>query len=67
MPPQKTIEDFIAIMLHRMKLANEVVICGLIFIEYLVEQGEVQILWFNWRPIVFTALLVAAKYWEDIA
>lgn len=77
LPELKTIEDFLLKMLHRMKLANEVAICALIFIETLVvssgsislsqEEGEVQILWFNWRPIVFTAFLLATKYWEDIA
>mgnify|MGYP001605388028 CR=1 FL=1 len=50
----------------RMKLTNEVCLLSLIFIERLMKKGRVQLLSFNWKPILFTAILVAAKFWEDL-
>ena len=49
-----------------MRLSNEVCLLALIFIDRLVRIGSVQLLTINWRPILYTALLLAAKYWEDI-
>ena len=48
-----------------MNLSNEVSIIALIFIEKLIKQAQVQLLTINWMPIIYTALLLAAKYWED--
>lgn len=48
-----------------MYLSNEVCLLGLIFIERLIKMAHVQLLTINWRPIIYTALLIAAKYWED--
>ncbi|CDW88278.1 cyclin-y-like protein 1-like [Stylonychia lemnae] len=31
-----------------------------------IKKGGVQILTFNWRPILFSSFVLAAKYWEDI-
>ena len=28
--------------------------------------GKIEIRDFNWRPLVFTAILLASKFWEDI-
>lgn len=39
---------------------------ALIFVERLGKLGNVQLLTINWRPILYTALLLAAKYWQDI-
>jgi hypothetical protein len=49
-----------------MRLSNEVCLMSLIFIEKLLKVGNVQLLTINWKPICYTALLIAAKYWEDI-
>eukprot|EP00347_Sterkiella_histriomuscorum_P019477 403341485 len=65
-PNKKTIETFILKLINRMKLTNEVCLLALIFIERLIKKGGVQVLSFNWKPIVYTAILVAAKFWEDI-
>ena len=29
-------------------------------------QGNLEIRNFNWKPLVFTAILLASKFWEDI-
>jgi hypothetical protein len=29
-------------------------------------KGKIEIRNFNWRPMVFTAILLASKFWEDI-
>eukprot|EP00347_Sterkiella_histriomuscorum_P020883 403336098 len=34
--------------------------------ERLIKESGVQILSFNWKPIVFGSLVLAAKFWEDI-
>ena len=51
--------------MSRMQLSTEVCLMSLIFIERLLKRGRVQLLTINWKPIVYTAMLLAAKYWED--
>ena len=48
-----------------MQLSTEVCLMSLIFVERLLKRGSVQLLTINWKPIVYTAMLLAAKYWED--
>jgi len=51
--------------MQQMRLSNEVCLLGLIFIERLIKLANVQLITINWRPIIYTSLLLAAKYWED--
>ena len=51
--------------MQSMRLSTEVCILALIFVEKLIDKASVQILTINWSPIIYTALLLAAKYWED--
>ena len=48
-----------------MQLSNEVCLLSFIFIERLMQKGGVQLLTVNWRPIVYSAMLLSTKYWED--
>ena len=65
-PSQEVIRRFITKVMHAMQLSNEVCLMSFIFIEKLLKVGKVQLLTINWRPIVYTALLLAAKFLEDI-
>lgn len=66
--PVKSAEilKFISVILNTFQFSGEVCLLSLIFIERLLKKGKVQLLTINWRPIVYTAILIAAKYWEDI-
>lgn len=64
-PRVAEIQDFIRGMMVGLRLSNEVCLLSLIFIERLLKKGGVQLLTINWRPIVYTGVLVAAKYWEE--
>jgi len=64
-PQPAEIEKFAVKIMHAMKLSNEVCLLALIFIERLLKIGKVQLLTINWKPILYAAFLVAAKYWED--
>ena len=64
-PQPGEIEKFVVKIMHAMKLSNEVCLLALIFIERLLKIGKVQLLTINWKPILYAAFLVAAKYWED--
>lgn len=64
-PKPREIETFISRMMQRMQLSNEVCLLSFIFIERLLKKGGVQLLTINWRPICYSAMLTATKYWED--
>ena len=64
-PKPREIETFMLRIIHRMQLSNEVCLLSFIFIERLLKRGGVQLLTINWRPIVYSAMLIATKYWED--
>ena len=57
---------FITRIFNRMQLAIECVLIHLIYLERIMQQGNVEIRYCNWRPMVFTAILLASKFWEDI-
>ena len=64
-PRASEIEKFISRIMHRMQLSNEVCLLSFIFMEKLMKKGSVQLLTINWKPIVYSAMLIATKYWED--
>jgi hypothetical protein len=59
------IQEFIKNMMVGLRLSNEVCLMSLIFIERLLKRGKVQLLTINWRPIVYSSIILAAKYWEE--
>lgn len=64
-PSSREVEKFISRIMQAMRLSNEVCLLGFIFLERLLKKGNVQLLTINWRPLVYTAFLLASKYWED--
>ena len=64
-PKPKEIDSFISKIMTRMQLSNEVCLLSFIFIEKLLKKGGVQLLTINWRPIVYSSMLLATKYCED--
>ena len=50
----------------KMTLATECIIISLIYIEKLMIISKIEIRYCNWRPLFFTAILLASKFWEDI-
>ena len=49
-----------------MQLATECIIVSLIYLERLIMLSKVEIRFSNWKALVFTSILVASKFWEDI-
>jgi hypothetical protein len=38
----------------------------LIYVERLMKEGQMKLSGLNWRPVVYTAMLLSSKCWEDI-
>ncbi len=49
-----------------MRLALECSIICLIYVERLMSCAQLELRALNWRPIVYIAVLLASKFWEDI-
>ena len=65
-PDGETVMRFIRNVMDKMQLTTECVVIGLIYIELVMLTGKIEIRDFNWKPLVFTAILLASKFWEDI-
>lgn len=50
----------------KMQLATECIIVTLIYLEKVMINGGIEIRYCNWKPLLFTAILLASKFWEDI-
>lgn len=57
---------FVIKIFEKMQLATECIIISLIYLEKLMINGSIEIRYCNWRPLIFTAILLASKFWEDI-
>ena len=57
---------FIRDLIDKMQLVTEYIVIGLIYLELVMLRGNIEIRDFNWKPLVFTATLLASKFWEDI-
>ena len=67
--PSATVGDCILFMrkiFDKMQLATECIIISLIYLEKLMIKGRIEIRYCNWKPLFFTAILLASKFWEDI-
>lgn len=64
-----TESDILAFMrkvFDKMQLATECIIVSLIYLEKIMTTSKIEIRFSNWRPLVFTSILIASKFWEDI-
>ena len=61
----RLIYDFLHQFFNSLPLSIEVIIVTLIYLQRIEEQ--VIVLRKSWRPLVFGAILMAVKFWEDIS
>jgi len=57
---------FMRKIFEKMQLATECIIISLIYLEKVMINGGIEIRYCNWKPLLFTAILLASKFWEDI-
>ena len=57
---------FMRKIFDKMQLATECILVSLIYIEKIMTKSKIEIRFSNWRPLVFTSILLASKFWEDI-
>lgn len=50
-----------------MQLATECIVISLIYLETIMKTARIEVRSLNWKPLVFTAILLASKFWEDIS
>ena len=60
------VERFMKLVIDKMQLATECIVISLIYIEKLMATSKIEIRNVNWKPLIFTAILLASKFWEDI-
>lgn len=65
-PTSQDVMRFIRNVMDSMQLTTECVVIGLIYLELIMLKGKIEIRDSNWKPLVFTATLLASKFWEDI-
>ncbi len=53
-------------VMDKMQLATECIIISLIYLEKIMIKGRIELRYCNWKPLMFTAILLASKFWEDI-
>ena len=58
--------EFMKKIYDKMQLTTECIIISLIYLEKLMILGRIEIRYCNWKPLMFTAILLASKFWEDI-
>ncbi len=57
---------FMRKIFEKMQLATECIIVTLIYLEKIMINGRLEIRYCNWKPLLFTGILLASKFWEDI-
>lgn len=64
---ESDILKFMRKIFDKMQLATECIIVALIYLEKIIITSKIEIRFSNWRPLVFTSILLASKFWEDIS
>lgn len=57
---------FVRKIFEKMQLATECILISLIYLEKIMLNANLEIRYCNWKPLMFTAILLASKFWEDI-
>ena len=57
---------FMRRIFEKMQLATECLIIAVIYLEKVMINGGIEMRLCNWRPLLFIAVLLASKFWEDI-
>lgn len=57
---------FMRKIFDKMQLATECILVSLIYLEKIMTTSKIEIRFSNWRPMLFTSILLASKFWEDI-
>jgi hypothetical protein len=57
---------FMRKIFEKMQLATECIIVTLIYLEKIMINGGLEMRFCNWKPLLFTGILLASKFWEDI-
>ena len=65
-PSEAEVLKYIRKIFNKMQLATECIIVTLIYLEKLLLKSKVEIRYSNWKAILFTSILLASKFWEDI-
>jgi hypothetical protein len=63
---QEDIVKFMRLIISKMTLASECIVISLIYLEKLMFTSKIEIRFINWEPLLFTAILLASKFWEDL-
>jgi len=66
-PTIKEIADFLSESKTRLELPTECFIIMLIYLEKVLESSNLALSNENWRPVIYTSLLIASKVWEDVS
>ena len=69
MPSLKEISKFMRQIYGRAKMEAESIIMTLIYVEKLlkVTNGELRMRPENWKPILFSSMVMASKVWDDLS
>jgi len=57
---------FMRKIIDTMSLANECILVSLIYLEKFMTTSKIEIRFSNWKPLLFTSILLASKFWEDL-
>lgn len=57
---------FMRKIFEKMQLATECILISLIYLEKIMLKSNLEIRFCNWKQLIFTSVLLASKFWEDI-
>lgn len=63
---EEDIVKFMRLLISKMTLASECIVISLIYLEKLMHTSKIEIRYINWEPLLFTSILLASKFWEDV-
>jgi len=66
-PSENEIYEFALQLFDTVQLSSECSIVCLIYVERLMEAGQVPLMACTWRPVFMCGLLLASKVWQDLS